>query len=153
MNFSRPLSFSIGNTPASLVSLLILLRIRQAHVLHPDLAHCHSSIRSSRAPQLANRIAPGSDPLAIRGASKHLTTGQRMRRNAMSGTTADGGPRTSSRVAALGVKTLDVWRDFVNRRWNPEARFLNLEVSEFNTFLSRDIDLNIPSSEWPTTNN
>jgi hypothetical protein len=35
----------------------------------------------------------------------------------------------ASRVATVGVKVLDVWRDFVNRRWNPETRFLNLEVS------------------------
>lgn len=25
------------------------------------------------------------------------------------------------------MKVMDVWRDFVNRRWNPETRFLNLE--------------------------
>jgi nuclear RNA export factor len=67
--------------------------------------------------------------MAIRGASKHLTAGQRIRRNAMSITNPDGATRPlPTRVAAMGVKTLDVWRDFVNRRWNAEARFLNLEV-------------------------
>lgn len=66
--------------------------------------------------------------MAIRGASKHLTAGQRIRRNALSITNPDGATRPlPTRVAAMGVKTLDVWRDFVNRRWNAEARFLNLE--------------------------
>ncbi|KAH7925857.1 NTF2-like protein [Leucogyrophana mollusca] len=31
------------------------------------------------------------------------------------------------RVATVAVKAVDIWREFVNRRWNPEARFLNLE--------------------------
>jgi nuclear RNA export factor len=69
--------------------------------------------------------------MTIRGAAKHMTAGQRLRRNAVSVTNLEGATtRTiSSRVASMGVKTLDVWRGFVNRRWNAEARFLNLEVS------------------------
>jgi len=82
----------------------------------------------SRSSMLATRIGGTSDPMAIRGASKHLTAGQRIRRNAMSITNDVANRATSSRVATMGVKTLDVWRDFVNRRWNAEARFLNLEV-------------------------
>ncbi|KIK98414.1 hypothetical protein PAXRUDRAFT_823890 [Paxillus rubicundulus Ve08.2h10] len=33
----------------------------------------------------------------------------------------------AARVPTVGVKIVDVWRGFVNRRWNPETRFLNLE--------------------------
>ena len=87
-------------------------------LIHPP---CH-------LPQLATRISGTSDPMATRGASRQMTAGQRIRRNAMS--IPDGATRTpSSRITNVGVKTLDVWRDFVNRRWNAEARFLNLEVS------------------------
>ncbi|KIJ12778.1 hypothetical protein PAXINDRAFT_170982 [Paxillus involutus ATCC 200175] len=43
----------------------------------------------------------------------------------------------ASRVATVGVKVLDVWRDFVNRRWNPETRFLNLESMLDDTELSK----------------
>lgn len=37
---------------------------------------------------------------------------------------SDGG-----RVPTVAVKTVDVWRHFVHKRWNPETQFLNLEVS------------------------
>lgn len=53
---------------------------------------------------------------------------ERLRKAASTG----GGPHVrgvSSRVTTVNTKALDVWRDFVNRRWNADARFLNLEVS------------------------
>lgn len=49
----------------------------------------------------------------------------RLRRNALTTTSAP----DSGRVPTVGVKTVDVWRHFVHRRWNPDAQFLNLEVS------------------------
>lgn len=63
--------------------------------------------------------------ISIRGASstRNLTVG-RIRRNAVTTTSVTGG----GRVTTEGTKTIDVWRHFVNRRWNPEAQFLNLEV-------------------------
>ncbi|KAF9223914.1 NTF2-like protein [Gyrodon lividus] len=72
--------------------------------------------------------------LSIRGASsaRNPTVG-RLRRNAITATSVTGG----GRVATVGVKTVDVWREFVNRRWNPEARFLNLESMSDDSELSR----------------
>ena len=31
--------------------------------------------------------------------------------------------------ATSGLKVMNVWRAFFNRGWNPETRFMNLEVS------------------------
>lgn len=77
-------------------------------------------------PQLAARIGGTSESMSIRGASKL----PRLRRNAISSGTPEGISRAASaRVSTMGTKVLDIWRDFVNRRWNAEARFLNLEVS------------------------
>ncbi|KAG1843532.1 hypothetical protein C8R48DRAFT_736712 [Suillus tomentosus] len=74
-----------------------------------------------RASMLAARTQPGgaSDVLTIRGAS---TVG-RLRRNAV--TAAGAGVAPSK--AHTPMKAVEVWKDFVNRRWNPESRFLNLE--------------------------
>ncbi|KAI0690620.1 hypothetical protein BC835DRAFT_1363567 [Cytidiella melzeri] len=71
---------------------------------------------SNRSPMIAARLAAGSGTqgLAIRGAS----TG-RVRRNAIS---LNGDKATSGLM-----KVIDQWREFVNRRWQPENRFLNLE--------------------------
>jgi nuclear RNA export factor len=63
-----------------------------------------------------------SDPLAIRGASRPTTVG-RLRRNAVTPATP-----ISSRIAGVQVSMVEVWRQVVTKRWNPEARFLNLEV-------------------------
>ncbi|KAG8213436.1 hypothetical protein J3R82DRAFT_11949 [Butyriboletus roseoflavus] len=62
--------------------------------------------------------------ISIRGASgARNTTVGRLRRNAVTTTSVTGG----GRVVAVGTKTIDVWRHFVNRRWNPDTQFLNLE--------------------------
>lgn len=76
----------------------------------------------SRASMLAARTQPGgaSDILTIRGAS---TVG-RLRRNAVSAAVAGVAP---GKAHTAPVKAVEVWKDFVNRRWNPELRFLNLE--------------------------
>lgn len=78
--------------------------------------------------KLAARTQPAGAPMegiAIRGASsaRNPTVG-RLRRNALTATTAS----DSARVATVGTKTIDVWRHFVHKRWNPDAQFLNLEV-------------------------
>lgn len=97
-------------------------------------------------PQLAARISDTAEPLTIRGASKLSR-----RKYAISAGSTEGVTRMSSaRLGSLGTKVLDVWRDFVNRRWNAEARFLNLEVShsfrlilsvwELITFMQRMMD-------------
>ncbi len=71
------------------------------------------------AQKLANRISStAANPIAIRGASTRpalLRTGK---------TATGGAVRVSNRV-----NTLDVWREFVQARYNAEAGFLNLEVS------------------------
>lgn len=79
--------------------------------------------------KLTARTQSASVPMegiSIRGASgaRNPTVG-RLRRNALTTTSVT----DSGRVPTVGTKTLDVWRHFVNRRWNPDARFLNLEVS------------------------
>ncbi|KZP13583.1 NTF2-like protein [Athelia psychrophila] len=84
----------------------------------------------SRSAMLAGRMsAPSSaDPVSIRGAASRggLSLAERLRKAASTGS----GPHVrgvSSRVTTVNTKALDVWRDFVNRRWNADARFLNLE--------------------------
>ncbi|GJE96575.1 NTF2-like protein [Phanerochaete sordida] len=74
---------------------------------------------TSRSPMVNARIAAanaGGDGLSIRGASKG-SAGGRVRRNAIS---LNGSSRT-------GAQVVELWREFVKRRWNAEARFLNLE--------------------------
>jgi nuclear RNA export factor len=71
--------------------------------------------------QLATRIAPpSSGPLTIRGAAVG-----RVRRNAIS---LNGDKVLPGTRVAIG-KPLEVWRRFVQQRWDPQSRFLNLEVS------------------------
>lgn len=50
----------------------------------------------------------------------------RLRRN-VPGMASVSAAAAGGRVATVAVKAVDIWRDFVNRRWNPETRFLNLE--------------------------
>jgi hypothetical protein len=81
-------------------------------------------------PQLATRIGGSSE-------SNGYTWGIKVRPSRyagsnMSSANPEGATRAASaRVGVMGTKVLDVWRDFVNRRWNAEARFLNLEVSSW----------------------
>ncbi|KAJ8589738.1 NTF2-like protein [Rhizopogon salebrosus TDB-379] len=71
---------------------------------------------------LAARTQAGgaSDTFTIRGAS---TVG-RLRRNAITAAVAGVPP---GKAHSVQVKAVEVWREFVNRRWDPETRFLNLE--------------------------
>ena len=70
--------------------------------------------------QLAARIAPpSSGPISIRGAALG-----RVRRNAIS---LNGDKTLPGTRVAVG-KPLEIWRTFVSKRWDPQSRFLNLEV-------------------------
>ncbi|KAF8969136.1 hypothetical protein BDZ97DRAFT_1796150 [Flammula alnicola] len=72
----------------------------------------------------AGAHAGPSDPLAIRGAARPTVAG-RIRRNALSGTTP--GSLSSIPVRVVKPKAVDAWREFVQKRWNPETRYLNLD--------------------------
>ncbi|KAI0067186.1 NTF2-like protein [Artomyces pyxidatus] len=76
-----------------------------------------------RKTTLATRIAgPSSEPLSIRGAARPTAAG-RVRRNAIS---INGGKALPGVRPPIGNQ-LEVWRQFVQKRWDPESRFLNLE--------------------------
>lgn len=86
-----------------------------------------NSTRGNTSRMLASRIVPHLDPLSIRGAaSRPPTTPARNRRNAISATGVNG--TTSSGM-------LDVLRGLVQKRYNAEARFLNLEDIEHDEIL------------------
>ncbi|KAH8995036.1 NTF2-like protein [Lactarius akahatsu] len=83
----------------------------------------------SRNPTLATRIAsPSSGPLAIRGAAVG-----RVRRNAIS---LNGDKVLPGTRVTVG-KPLEVWRRFVQQRWDPQSRFLNLERMSEDEMVSR----------------
>ena len=89
--------------------------ITQTHIVHlPPSTRSHVVFL-----QLATRIAPSSGPLSIRGAALG-----RVRRNAIS---LNGDKALPGTRVAVG-KPLEIWRSFVQRRWDPQSRFLNLEV-------------------------
>jgi nuclear RNA export factor len=98
----------------------------------------------NRPPQFASRIAPLLDPLAIRGAAgRNPITPHRSRRNAISLNGSGSGPSKGPSTSAV-----DVLREFVKRRYNPETRFLNLEDMEHDQFL---IDNKIPTPSSTTS--
>jgi nuclear RNA export factor len=67
-----------------------------------------------------------SDPLSIRGAARPTLAG-RIRRNAVSDSPGNGSP-VVIRPSAAKAKLVDQWKDVVKSRYDPETRFLNLEV-------------------------
>ncbi|KAH9928646.1 uncharacterized protein B0H18DRAFT_999876 [Fomitopsis serialis] len=79
---------------------------------------------SSRAAMLASRLAAG-DSLAIRGAAKGPLG--RVRRNAVS---------TGATAESSGI--VEKWKEFVKRRWNAEAKFLNLERVAEDVYVQRN---------------
>jgi len=92
---------------------------------------------SSRNPMLAARIAANAPQgLNIRGASKTTATVGRLRRNAISinGTASS----TSGRLANVGTRPVDLWREFVQKRYDPDSRFLNLERMVEDEFIIRN---------------
>ena len=60
---------------------------------------------------------------SIRGAARPTAVG-RIRRNAISASSRSNTPPLNS----TSTTSTTIWREFVKQRWNPEARFLNLEV-------------------------
>ncbi|KAH9972126.1 NTF2-like protein [Lactifluus volemus] len=83
----------------------------------------------TRNPMLAARIVPpSSGPLTIRGAAAG-----RVRRNAIS---LNGEKVLPGTRMAIG-KPLEVWRRFVQHRWDPQLRFLNLERMAEDETISR----------------
>ncbi|TFK62148.1 NTF2-like protein [Pluteus cervinus] len=95
----------------------------------PRAADAYKDVGPSKS-MLASRIsglhAGPSDPLSIRGASRPTVVG-RMRRNAVSGGDATGAELSSTPRMRVTMKSDDPWREFVQSRWNPQERFLNLE--------------------------
>lgn len=87
----------------------------KAHIVHSE----------SHTRKVATRITSSTDPLSIRGAARPTAVG-RIRRNALS---LPGSARPNTPPVSMTVKALDVWREFVKKRWNRESRFLDLEVS------------------------
>jgi nuclear RNA export factor len=71
-----------------------------------------------------------SDPLAIKGAARPTLAG-RIRRNAVSATGGSSSP-VVIRPSVAKAKLVDQWRDVVKSRYDPETRFLNLEVRAVN---------------------
>lgn len=62
----------------------------------------------------------------------------RMRRNAIS---LNGDP--ANRAITVGSKAVELWKEFVRKRYNPEAQFLNLEVR-------KSVEATVV---WPALNN
>ncbi|TFY76674.1 hypothetical protein EWM64_g7337 [Hericium alpestre] len=87
----------------------------------------------SRSSTLASRIAANSnEPLAIRGAARPTAAG-RVRRNAIS---INSGKVPGARPSLSG-SVVEVWREFVQKRWNPEQRFLDLGRMSEDQFLRK----------------
>ncbi|KAL1937475.1 hypothetical protein VTO73DRAFT_13198 [Trametes versicolor] len=86
------------------------------------------------AKSLTSRLAAADPARAQRLAMK---TGARGRRNAIS---LNGAPTG---------KVIELWKEWVTRRWNPEAKFLNLERIDEDDFLKRN-RLTSPTSQDAT---
>lgn len=76
----------------------------------------------------------------------------RVRRGAVS-SIAGGGPTVRVTVNKPNrVKVVEIWKELVKKRWNPESRFLNLEVrarrfEQLNGF-SEQSDKNRPANAF-----
>ncbi|KAI0035362.1 hypothetical protein K488DRAFT_39110, partial [Vararia minispora EC-137] len=95
-----------------------------------------AAARNSVAARLAAVAAARGETLHIRGAAQPGPSGSlaaaRTRRNALS----LNGTKTGAGARVVG-KPIEVWRQFVQKRWNPEIRFLNLERMSEDELLSR----------------
>ncbi|KAI0635688.1 NTF2-like protein [Trametes polyzona] len=94
---------------------------------HPHKPRAIEAVMGKEQPStksLTARISASNPAVAQR----LLKTGgaPRGRRNAIS---LNGGPTSE--------KVIDLWKEWVNRRWNPEAKFLNLERMNEDDFLKR----------------
>ena len=91
-----------------------------------------------------NSHAGPSDPLAIRGASRPTVAG-RLRRNAVSNAIATSASAIPVRVK---LKPVEDWRELVHKRWNPETRYLNLDVSFVTLKIQPFTNSSQPCSRW-----
>lgn len=83
----------------------------------------------SRNSMLASRMGvASSEPLSIRGAARPTAAG-RIRRNAISVNT--------TKSSTITGNPLEIWREFVQKRYNRDLRFLNLERMSEDTILSK----------------
>ncbi|CAL1716423.1 unnamed protein product [Somion occarium] len=85
---------------------------------------------SMRDPMLAARVAASAagDGLSIRGASRTAAMAGRGRRNAIS---------LNGRSFAPAAGMVELWKQFVEKRWNKEGRFVNLERMLDDEFIAR----------------
>lgn len=95
--------------------------------------------------QLAARLSgPLSSPISIRGASKQSSLASRLPRRVDPSRRGPVSPGQTS----ISARSVDVWREFVQKRWNPDAQFLNLEVRSLYRFR---IFPHVPLSTLPPT--
>ena len=76
--------------------------------------------------KLASRVGGASGSLSIRGAAD---TSARPRRTIISLNGSAGSSVSTPHRGPRIINAVEIWREFVQSRWNAEARFLNLEVS------------------------
>ncbi|KAF8529914.1 hypothetical protein JB92DRAFT_2860242 [Gautieria morchelliformis] len=97
---------------------------------------------SSRASLLAARLSGSASPVSIRGASKQSSSTSRLPRRVDPNRR---GPISPSQTS-ISQRSVDVWREFVQKRWNPDAQFLNLEhIATDETLKKLERPLGVPS--------
>ncbi|KAH8100008.1 hypothetical protein BXZ70DRAFT_939960 [Cristinia sonorae] len=107
-------------------------RSHQPRAIDAIVGKNRSAASSSRNPTAAARIAVANESLSIRGASSKVAASSvaRLRRNA---TTVNPG-----RLSGITTTLVDLWRQFVQSRYNPEAKFLNLENMLDDDFIKKN---------------
>ncbi|TCD70222.1 nuclear mRNA export, poly(A)+RNA binding protein [Steccherinum ochraceum] len=111
-------------------------RSHQSRAIDAIVGKDRSAASTSRNSMAAARAAVANEGLAIRGASSSkIPTGSvaRLRRNATSSTT----PISARLGGVVAPKLVELWRTFVRARYNPEARFLNLENMLADEFIKK----------------
>ncbi|KAF9560738.1 NTF2-like protein [Agrocybe pediades] len=68
-----------------------------------------------------------SDSISIRGAARPSALGGRIRRNAVSGTGSVGSASQIPVRISTKPKAVEAWRELVQKRYNAEAKYLNLD--------------------------
>ncbi|KAL1727844.1 hypothetical protein EV714DRAFT_253365 [Schizophyllum commune] len=107
----------------------------RSHRMNPIEQYKNTGPSSAKATAGRKAVAASaaSDSLSIRGASRvgSSLSSTRARRNAVS--------ESPSRIPVrASVSTVAKLREFVHSRWNPEARFLNLEAMASDPFVKKN---------------
>ncbi|KAH9481760.1 mRNA export factor mex67 [Psilocybe cubensis] len=97
-------------------------KLRSGRTMRMDITKDRPSSTRMHPVRLSASAGP-SDPLTIRGASRPSVS-SRMRRNAISGASSSS---ISQIPLRMKTKVVDAWREFVQKRWNPEMKYLNLD--------------------------